>query len=100
VKGFWFTLLKSSALAVCALMMFVGHPPMGAQTTVQETQITELNGHLAHTDGIVDADEKRLRDIELQMSEMQGEARAAFLIIGLLSGGSIVLQIRVKKKDA
>jgi hypothetical protein len=99
VKGFLFTLLKASALAVCALMVLQGRPPMGAQT-VQDTQIAELNGHLAHTDGIVDADEKRLRDIELQMSEMQGEARAAFLIIGLLSGGSIVLQIRVKKKDA
>lgn len=92
--------LKAMALTVCLAMAFQGRPPAGAQTTVQDMQIQELNGHLAHTDGIVDADEKRLRDIELQMSEMQGEARAAFIILGLLTSGSIVLQIRVKKKDA
>ena len=92
-------LLKATALLVCLLMAFQGHPPAAGQT-VQDTVISELNGHLAHTDGVVDADEKRLRDIELQMSEMQGEARAAFVILGLLSGGSIVLQIRVKRKEA
>jgi hypothetical protein len=91
--------LKIAALAVCLMFAFQGKPPAGAQT-VQDTQISELNTHLAHTDGVVDADEKRLRDIELQMSEMQGEARAAFVILGLLTSGSIFLQIKIKKNNA
>ena len=92
-------LLKAAAVAICLAFVLQGKPPAGAQT-VQDTQIAELNSHLAHTDGIVDADEKRLRDIELQMSEMQGEERVAFVIIGLISAGSIVLQVKVKPKDA
>jgi len=90
-------LLKSIAVAICVAFVMQGKPPAGAQT-VQDTQIAELNSHLTHTDGIVDADEKRLRDIELQMSEMQGEERAAFAFLTLLTSGSLFLQIKVKKQ--
>jgi len=92
-------MLKATALVVCLVYAFQGKPPAAAQS-VQDHEIAELNQHLTHTDGIVDSDGKRLRDIELQIAEMQGEERAAFIILGLLTSGSIVLQIRVKKKDA
>lgn len=101
LRAITLTLLKALAITTCLAMAFQGHPPAVAQAqTVQDAQIQELNGHIAHTDGIVDADEKRLRDIELQMSEMQGEERAAFIFLSLLTGGSLVLQVRVKRKDA
>jgi len=92
-------LLKTLALAVCLMFVFQGKPPAKGQS-VQDHEIAELNQHLTHTDGIVDSDGKRLRDIELQMAEMQGEERVAFLIVGALSGGSLILQIKIKRKDA
>jgi hypothetical protein len=94
------TLLKFGALGICLLMALQGKPPADAQAqTVQDAEISGLNTHLSHTDGVVDADEKRLRDIELQMSEMQGEERAAFIFLSLLTGGSLVLQVKVKRKE-
>src|ERR1700761_6367835 len=101
MRAFTLVTLKALAIAVCAVMIFQGHPPAVAQTqTVQDAEISGLNSHLSHTDGVVDADEKRSRDIELQMSEMQGEERAAFIFLSLLTGGSLVLQVRIKRKDA
>lgn len=91
--------LKTMGLAVCALMAFQGRPPVIAQT-VQDAEINALNQHLAHTDGQIDADEKRLRDIELQVSEAQGEARMAFIILGLITSGSLILQIKKVEREA
>ena len=93
-----FAVLKISAVGICILMALQGKPPANGQT-VQDTEIKELNGHLEHTDVIVADGQKRLRDIELQMAEMQGEERAAFLILGLLTSGSLALQIKVRKRD-
>jgi hypothetical protein len=94
-------ILKFAALSICVVLALQGKPPADAQAqTVQDAEISGLNSHLSHTDGVVDADEKRLRDIELQMSEMQGEERAAFIFLSLLTGGSLVLQVKVKRKEA
>ena len=105
--------VRATALLTWLLLGTSGYPPARAQTRtdiwrsnadesatdrVQDQRIEELNEHLAHSDGIMDGADRRVRDIEMTMSEARGEARAAYLFLGLLTSGSIVLQVRMRGK--
>ena len=68
------------------------------RTAVLETRANQIDQHVASTDASV----QRLSDtVEIQreqLSEMQGEERAAFALLTLLTAGNFVVQVTRKRQ--
>jgi len=104
--------IKLSILLVCLVMAFGGHyPPAHAQTmqTVQvpvitnedvrqDTNIDLINQHLNATDARLQRQWDISNTNALDIAGMKGEERIIGVVLSLLSGVSIVLQVR--RKDA
>jgi hypothetical protein len=95
-------------------MAFGGnHPPAGAQQTIQvqqipvitnedvkqDTNIDSINVHLSATDSRIQHDLELSNANSIAIAEMQGEERIFGAILGLLSSGSIILQVAGKRKS-
>lgn len=97
-------LLRGAAVAVCVLACLSGHPPASAQAAqisaedaVQDSDIIAINRHLEATDARVSALSAEIDTSNQSISEMEGEQRVFFAVLGLLTSGSIFIQFRGKK---
>ncbi|HEX5236142.1 MAG TPA: hypothetical protein VFW25_12525 [Silvibacterium sp.] len=102
---------------VCRLLAFgfslamVSRPPVAAQErqergqissedAVQDVNIAAIDRHLQATDARAEAEYSRVQLLDSQIAEMQGEQRVAFAVLGVLMGGSIVVQVGIRRKAA
>lgn len=71
--------------------------PISVKDAIQDHDIAALNEHMRSTDATVEQHRIQINTNSLAIAEGQGEARASFFILGLLSTVSIVIQVRGKK---
>jgi hypothetical protein len=103
--------IKIAFLIVCLVITFGGHyPPSHAQMQTvqipvvtnedvkQDTNIDLINQHLNATDARLQREAERSDNNALDIAGMKGEERIIGAVLTLLSGVSIVLQVRRKDK--
>lgn len=66
---------------------------------VLTTRANEIDEHLRATDADVTALTLRMNQMDKDFSEKTGEERAAWAILGLLSSGTLAVQIKGKPKS-
>jgi hypothetical protein len=98
--------LRIAVLIVCAYGSWSGiYPPAHAQASImnaedatQDANIAGLNKHIDNTDANVLRQEAALNINAMAVAELQGEVRVFFAVLGLLTGTSLVIQVRAKKQ--
>jgi hypothetical protein len=102
---------KVLVLSLCAFVTLSGHfPPVYAQRTgiqtipvlttedaLQDEKITSMDKHLEATDAEVARQAAITATSVSDISEMRGESRVLFGLLGLLSTVQIVIQVRRKE---
>jgi hypothetical protein len=105
---FW---MRIVFIFLCGFLAFGGHyPPVLAQKpmqiqevpvltvedAVQDNNIKAMNDHLVSTDATVRLQWTAINKLVSDVSGMQGEERIIGVILGLISTGGIILQVRKK----
>ena len=97
----WQVWMWTAQVTVCLWMAFGPKPGMGAQdgprVAVLETRANQLDTHLIATDVSVQKLWDTVNTQGTTLAEMQGEERAAFAILTLLTAGNFVIQLRSRK---
>lgn len=95
-----------SNLAVLALCLAMALHPLrvkaqaeSSRVAVLESRSDQIDAHLRSTDATVQRLWDTVNAQGLQLSEMQGEERAAFAIITLLTAGNFVVQLGRRRKE-
>jgi hypothetical protein len=100
--------VKTAVLATCLYAALAGkYPPVlaqrleiSAEDATQDATIAEINKHLENTDRNLASLQNADNVNALAIAEMQGLEKACFAILAVLSGTSIVLQVKWKKGSA
>jgi hypothetical protein len=108
-------MLRIAIIGVCLVATFgVGYPPASAQRTaqtapsvedaIQDDHIEAINKHLEANDRRADNHDvttdkivKRIDDLENYESKIIGGLATALVIIGFMTGCTIVIQVRQKQ---
>lgn len=97
----WLKLLIEGAIvALCLWFAIRAHADDSApvRLAVLENRANQIDSHLQATDANAERMWTTVNAMGNTISEMQGEERIAWGLIGLLSSGSLVLQFRRKKE--
>jgi hypothetical protein len=87
---------------ICGFMAFGPKPALAdtsSRIAVLETRSDQIDQHLTSTDSSVQRLWVTVEAQGNQQAEMQGEERAAFGILTLLTAGNFVVQIRSRRKE-
>lgn len=97
----WEVISNLVTIAVCAVMWFATAKQVRADESsrlaVLQTRADQIDTHLKTTDASVDRLWVTVENQGLQLSGMQGEERAAFAFLGLITTGNFIVQIRRRK---
>lgn len=97
--------MQGASVAICLWMCIGPKPAASAQNApdsriaVLETRANEIEQHLRNTDTIEDRLWTAVNAQSHDIAEMQGEERAGFGFLTLLTGCTFVFQIRKKKAE-
>lgn len=100
----WQTLSWLAQLLLCGWMAFgskpQAHADQGTDIAVLQNRDNQIDAHLQSTDGQVSQLWTLVRDQGNQLSEMEGEERAAFAVLTLLTASNFVVQVSGRKKSS
>jgi len=97
--------LRLAILVISGIAALSGkYPPtasaqsaISAEDATQDANISSLNKHIESTDANVLRQETALNINAMAIAELQGEERVFFGILSILTGASIVIQVKGRK---